>query len=254
LTNYQKYVIYIIMKILIGSDIHGNLEALEAVLEEEYDYFVYLGDACDYGPDPEPVMEILKNETHVFILGNHDNAVAYNVDCNCSEELKELSIATRKYTRFVLKTGDIEYLKTLYPVSTFTYDNIKFAAFHGTPKNPLYGYLYPCDRDEKFKSELTPQRFYLGGSNVEEAHIFLLGHSHFQFLRFFEKKIILNPGSIGQPRDGFPLASYAIIDDGNIILKKKKYDLKKTLKKISQMPIDQKHILSLKKILKTAQI
>ncbi len=242
------------MKILICSDIHGNLEALESILEEDYNFFVFLGDACDYGPEPEPVMEILKNETHVFVLGNHDNAVAYNVDCNCAEELKDLSIATRKYSRFVLKTGDIEYLKTLYPVATFTYDGIKFAAFHGTPKNQLYGYLYPCDKDEKWRSELVPPKFYLGGTNVEDAQIFLLGHTHIQYLRYFDKKIILNPGSLGQPRDGFPLASYAIIEDGNIILKKKKYDLKKTLNKISQMPLEQKHILRLKKILKTARV
>ncbi len=242
------------MKILVASDVHGNLEALEEVLQDDYDYFVYLGDVCDYGPDPEPVLEILKNTAHVFILGNHDNAVAHGVDCRCSTKLHEISVETRKYTLKQLKRGDIEYLKTLYPSHEFTYDDIKFAAFHATPRDPLFSYLYPCDDEEKFTDEMTIQHLYIGTPDLESADIILVGHSHYQYYRRFGKKFVLNPGSVGQPRDGIPYAAYAIIEDGNIILKRKKYDIKKTLKKIGEMPIPQKHINKLKKILKTGSV
>jgi len=242
------------MRILIASDVHGNLEALEALLEEQFDYFVFLGDVCDYGPDPVPSLEILKNGAHVFILGNHDNANAYGVDCRCSEKIHDLSVATRKLTRKQLKKGDIAYLKTLYPALQFTYGGIKFAAFHATPRDPLYGYIYPCDDEKQYEEQFKTKDLYFGSASIEDVDFILVGHSHIQYLKSFKKKYILNPGSVGQPRDGIPYAAYAIIEDGEVILKRKKYNIKKTLKKISSMPLEQKQILRLKRILKNGRI
>src|SRR6056297_2277629 len=86
------------MKILIMSDIHGNKEALDAVLSVPHDEVFCLGDIVDYGPDPVGCIELIQNEKIPVIKGNHDNAVASRVDCGCGYKYKHLSIATREYT------------------------------------------------------------------------------------------------------------------------------------------------------------
>ncbi len=80
------------MRLLVISDIHSNYDALKTVLEnEKYDKALFLGDLVDYGPEPAESFDLLKENADYFIMGNHDASFAYGVDCNCSQEMHDLS-------------------------------------------------------------------------------------------------------------------------------------------------------------------
>ena len=101
------------MRLLLIADIHGNYEALQTVLEIPHDRAICLGDIVDYGPDPDKCIDLLRKKAIPTIRGNHDNAVAFKVDCQCGYKYKHLSIATREYTWKVLDRDRMEYLQKL---------------------------------------------------------------------------------------------------------------------------------------------
>src|SRR5882724_3484362 len=100
------------MKILILSDIHANIEALEAI-KEEYDCLFCLGDLVDYGPSPKECIDFIKNNAHAVVRGNHDNAVAFRTDCKCSEAYRLMSVKTRELMWNILGEEEINYLSSL---------------------------------------------------------------------------------------------------------------------------------------------
>jgi len=227
------------MRILIISDVHSNLEALESVLEEDFDKMVFLGDGIDYGPNPVETLNILMEKSDVYILGNHDNANAYHTDCKCGEKMHTISVHSRElHTLKVLEESHLEFFRGQSPMKYFTLDGINFLAAHATIRNPLYNYLFPCDDEEKFQKELTesPQYLYMNYGVRNEPDIILLGHTHIPVVKNYKGKIVLNPGSVGQPRDGVWMTSYAVIEDGNLSLKRKKYPVEKTIQKIKNLP------------------
>ncbi len=228
------------MKILVISDVHSNLEALISVLEEDFDKIVFLGDGVDYGPDPVDTLNLLIEKTFIYIMGNHDNANAYHTDCRCSEKMHTISVHSRQlYTIKMLEEKHLEFLRKQSPMKYFTLDGINFLAAHATIRNPLYNYIYPCDTDENFQKELSesPHYLYMNYGEKNNPDIILLGHTHIPFIKNYKGKIVLNPGSVGQPRDGLWMASYAIINDGNLILKRKKYPVEKTIEKTKKLPL-----------------
>jgi predicted phosphodiesterase len=86
-------------RILFISDLHANREALDSVLENVgYDEVFCLGDFVDYGPEPAECIDWARRNGIVTVIGNHDNAVAFKVDCGCGYAYKHLSVATREYT------------------------------------------------------------------------------------------------------------------------------------------------------------
>jgi predicted phosphodiesterase len=108
------------MKLLLISDLHGNKEALDAVLANvKYDQVVCLGDLVDYGPDPMAVIDWVRDNKIPTVRGNHDNAVALHVDCGCGYKYKHLSEATREYTWSQITEKEEEFLMSLpvYPTS-----------------------------------------------------------------------------------------------------------------------------------------
>ncbi|MHA1505670.1 MAG: metallophosphoesterase family protein [Candidatus Asgardarchaeia archaeon] len=115
-------------RVVIVSDIHGNLEALNAVLRDckDYDEFLFLGDAVDYGPNPSEVIDLLKSLGVRSVVGNHDKAVAYNVDCRCGDELHDLSVYTREnISNKLLTKSDISFLRKMRIRDSFYIDNKK---------------------------------------------------------------------------------------------------------------------------------
>ena len=123
------------MKLLIISDIHGNKEALDAVLEVEHDAVVCLGDLVDYGPAPAECIDLIRQTGIRTIMGNHDNAVANRVDCECGSTYKHLSVATREYTREQLDDSHIEYLKSLRADMDMTFKDAVVHFAHGSPRS-----------------------------------------------------------------------------------------------------------------------
>jgi predicted phosphodiesterase len=103
------------MKVLIISDVHANLPALEAVLNKEktFDICLFLGDVVDYGPNPKECISIIKDIADYSVTGNHDNALAFNVDCNCMGTFREYSIETRKWHTSLLDDEEKSFLKSL---------------------------------------------------------------------------------------------------------------------------------------------
>ncbi|MEM0135355.1 MAG: metallophosphoesterase family protein [Thermoplasmatales archaeon] len=194
------------MKVLIFSDIHANIYALKALLaKENFDQAIFLGDIVDYGTSPAETIDIVRNVSKHVISGNHDYAAAFGKDCLCSQENHDLSVYTREnITMKNIGKEDVEYLRSL-PVSLdIDIDGREFHLFHGSPSDPLYGYLFPWNLSER--SLIRP------GSFSPDSGYFIIGHTHYQFFINFKGNAVINPGSSGQPRDGNPLPSYAIYD------------------------------------------
>ncbi len=200
------------MRILIISDIHANWHALEAILEKEsFEHLIFLGDAVDFGPNPKECTRFLmKSSTGCFygVRGDHDHAMAYGINCQCIKELRDLASTTRHWGEDMLVSDEIGFLRRLPFHDSFDIEGLNFKILH-----EYDGLNYNFD----FKSEDT------------EAFI-LSGHSHKPFLTRIGNKTFLNPGSVGQPRDFNPRASYAVIEDGEPSIKRVSYDIERTVK------------------------
>jgi len=216
------------MRILVISDLHANLAALEAVTQERFDRLVCLGDLVGYGPMPNEVIRCIRDQAFVAIRGNHDNALALDVDCQCSPQHKALAEATLAYHRTVLKEEHLEWLRGLPTSAEFKLDDYRFAAVHARPRDHLSGYeITPDLPDEQLRGEIEGVK----------ADFILVGHTHVPMVRGIGSRVVVNPGSVGQPRDGIPEASYAIIEDGTVELKRCAYDLNRTIEALRALPL-----------------
>ena len=228
-----------IMKILVISDIHGNLAALDAIIESA-DMVLCLGDIVNYGPYPKPCIERIRGLANKVVRGNHDNAIGRNMDCGCSVKYKEISDAGKIFTKAVLNTEEKDYLGNLPVTALVEIEGKKFLLSHGSPGGDIYKYLRPDIPDKQWESELK---------NIS-ADIIFLGHTHFPMVRIIQGVTVVNPGSVGQPRDGIPMASYAIWEDGRIEIKRVRYDIEATVKGLYGTNIPPHQISILAKILR----
>ena len=226
------------MKILVLSDIHANLAALQAV-QEDYDHLICLGDLVDYGPQPRECIEWVRHRSPKIVRGNHDNAVGRRMDCRCSEKFKPLSVATREYTWGVLNPGETSYLADLPLTERFELGGLRFLAVHATPSDPLFRYLAP--EEKLWASEVA----------ASEADIILVGHTHRPFVLPCGQKSVLNPGSVGQPRDGDPRASYALIRDGQVELKRVEYPVESAIQSLEAAALARPMVAQLAHVLRT---
>ncbi len=233
------------MRILIFSDIHANLPALKAVLKDakNYDYIIFAGDAVDYGPNPAEVVDWLKENVDVWVLGNHDNAVAWNVDCGCGELTHELSVYTRENITYrLLEKAHIETLRTLPKRKKIEIEGLKFYIVHASPYNPLHAYVYPWLSDEEILN-LMRERTWSGVASMIDADVVILGHTHFPMNKRITNFMIVNPGSVGQPRDEDNRASYGIfdVDKRTFEIRRVKYDVEKTIEEIKKLKLEKKY-------------
>jgi len=245
------------LRIVVLSDIHGNYDALSTVLDKvkDYDYLIVVGDLVDYGPEPEKVIDTLKSINAYIVRGNHDHAVAFNVDCGCGEKTHDISLYTReKISLQKLDENQVKYLRLLPLEETIKINEYVLKIVHGSPSNYLYGYVYPWD----IKKSLCIKSLRLRETNEEKEcelpwDILILGHTHYQFSLRIGKTLIVNPGSVGQPRDGDPRASFTVIelnnDESRIIHHKVKYDVDNTLMKLSKLIHDKYYYDKLARIL-----
>lgn len=247
------------MLALLLSDIHGNADALRAVVEKvgRWDALWILGDLVDYGPEPHIVVDLVRElKPDLILMGNHDNAVAYGVDCMCAPELHDLSEYTRREVSYrLLSSEQIAWLRSLPKMAQLTAGSARVYAVHGSPRNPLYGYLKPDLPVEEILLALTPSPIAVRPKPVT-ADVVLVGHTHLQFdLRVGGTRVV-NPGSLGQPRDGDPRAAYALIDldSWSVKLGRVEYDVWKTVRKLEQLSLDPRHLLRLKEILLSGRV
>lgn len=215
------------MKIAIVSDIHSNFAALDAFPEKDYDQLWCLGDLIDYGPKPREVIRRIKRKAATIVHGNHDHAVGFDVDPQCSLPFKKMAAETREFTQHVCTSDEMDYLRNLPLQREISIDGMRFYLVHAIPTNPLFGYC--PENSDQWERDLDWVR----------ADVLLVGHTHTPFIRKIGGKTILNPGSLGQPKTGRPLACYAVWEDGEMFLKEYPYLLTEVIDEILRMPVSQ---------------
>jgi putative phosphoesterase len=215
------------MRILVVSDIHANWAALSAI-QEPFDVCLCLGDIVDYGPDPRACVRWAMTHATYAIRGNHDHGVAQGIAVNGDSGFKYLTQATRPTMWDALGGDERRYLLQLPVTQRFTLEGVRFFLVHATPRDPLDEYL--SKDTESWAKRLQ---------NVD-ADIICVGHTHMQFNIKVNDKIVLNPGSVGLPRDGDPRAAFAIIDDHRIELRRVEYPVEETVRRVEAMPWDRR--------------
>jgi diadenosine tetraphosphatase ApaH/serine/threonine PP2A family protein phosphatase len=229
------------VRYLVISDLHSSWEALEAVLEAargEYDRIVCCGDLAGYGPDPNPVIDWARSNLYAVIRGNHDRV------CSGVEGLEwfnEVAQAASIWTMSRLSKENWEYLRAL-PSGPLTVDG--FQLIHGSP----------LDEDEYLLSMTDARNVF---SHLQ-TNLAFFGHTHLQGgfewrngqyrtiwrMELFQKEVrhrldpdgayLINPGSVGQPRDGDRRAAFSLFDSERyeIVHRRVEYDYEATRRKI----------------------
>jgi predicted phosphodiesterase len=229
---------YTMMRYLLISDIHANLPAFQAVLQDadgQYDKIWFLGDAVGYGPHPNECIELLASLDCLGIAGNHDWAMLGKL---AVEHFNPDARRVLLWTRSVLFSSSLEFLDMLQ-ISAVVEE--QFTLVHGSPRHPIWEYvIHPLVAKANFNHFST--RYCLVGHTHSPAtfHISDDGRRVYKEtppehnsgahpLTVFPR-LIINPGSVGQPRDGDPRASYAIVDPGNLTIdyRRASYDLSRT--------------------------
>jgi len=212
------------MKILVLSDIHANWAALSAV-RETFDICVCLGDLVDYGPEPGPCVRWVMANAKYAVRGNHDHGVAQGIPVDGESGYRYLTRVTRPLMWDALGAEERRFLLQLPVTQRVTLGGKRFLLVHATPRDPLDEYLM---KDPK----LWARRVH----NVE-ADVVCVGHSHMQFNLMADGVVVLNPGSVGQPRDGDPRAAYAVIEDHKIELKRIDYPVEDAVAGVENSPL-----------------
>lgn len=215
------------MKILIVSDLHGNAEAV-SVLPRDYDQLWVLGDLVNYGPNPHEVIEFVQRHANYVVRGNHDHAIGFDTDPRCPEPFKTMAAEMGSITQRILSEGDKSYLRML-PLSISTeVHGIHFHLCHAAPTDPLFGYRPPESSDWETEVHAVP------------PGCLLVGHTHLQFRRDMFGRVIVNPGSLGQPKTAAPQGCFATWEDGSIQFHSVPYPYRATIEKIRQLQIPKK--------------
>jgi putative phosphoesterase len=207
------------MRILVISDIHANWPALAAI-DEPHDVCLCLGDLVDYGCDPVPCIDWVRRRAAHAIRGNHDHGAAQDVAVSGGIGFKYLTEATRPVTRAKLGAGDLRFLAGLPVTRSVTLDRRRFLLVHATPRDPLDDFA-PPDPD-----------FWARRLEGVRADVVCVGHTHQPYAFAIDGTLVINPGSVGLPRDGDPRAGYAIIDGANVELKRVEYPVEEAIKSV----------------------
>ena len=205
------------MKALIVSDIHSNKDAFQAVIENAkqhggFDEIWSLGDLVGYGPEPSGCIELLRSYPHSAVAGNHDLAATGNLSL---DRFNPYAAAANRWTAAQLTVDQADFLGELPLILEID----EFTLAHGSPRDPIWEYL------------ITEEAAIACFTHIE-TYWCLVGHSHMPFLcipradgasfmafpegrsiQLDEGALIVNPGSVGQPRDGDPRASCVLYDD-----------------------------------------
>ena len=131
------------MKLLILSDIHGNWSALSAALnaERSWDAVAFCGDVVDCGPYPVQCLRWVAKHAEFSVRGNHENALAFDVDCHCMGSFRQASLATRIWHRALLSADNFAFLRALPTLTWFEWGKQHYRMAHATPQGDLFEYL-----------------------------------------------------------------------------------------------------------------
>ena len=207
------------MRAAVLSDIHSNRHALEAVLQavdtHGVDEIWCLGDMVGYGAEPDACTALVRERCGICLVGNHDLALLGALDIST---FSEAAAAAVEWTRENVKQETLDFLGSLEPAGS----REGVGLFHASPRDPVWEYVLSVDQAEE-------------GLDAQEERVGLIGHSHIAL--FFVRAVgarrgyaqgaqasdgaevevdegswLLNPGSVGQPRDGDPRAAWLELD------------------------------------------
>jgi predicted phosphodiesterase len=203
------------MRVAVVSDIHGNLHALRAVLDaiggEDVDAVWCLGDLVGYGPRPNECCEEVERAASLCLVGNHDLGVLGRLPL---EDFTDDAAAAARWSQSTLSGQARAYLERLESLASTEEAEL----FHASPRDPVWEYV-------------LGEEAALAAFHLTSAPIVLVGHSHVALAFLLQDdsldgaavpggseidlssgRFILNPGSVGQPRDGDPRAAYLVLD------------------------------------------
>jgi len=204
------------MKVALISDIHGNIEAFDAVLDSYTSRGVGAcycdGDIVGYGASPaECTRALMRLHIHT-VMGNHDNyviLVKLGHALSPIFELRDDVIAGIRYAARSLDADELDFLLGLPMRHEEVAEGRRLLFVHGTPYNSLADYdIFHDMTSEDVQEDMLLKAGY--------PDVLVMGHSHYPSVTKFDGKLIVNPGSVGQPRDKDPRASYAILDTGGM--------------------------------------
>jgi len=224
------------MLCLVLSDIHSNSEALKAVLDDAspVDQVWCLGDVVGYGPDPNGCVELLRAMPHLCIAGNHDWATLGRLDLrDFNPDAREANLWNRQQ----LTPDNLAYLEAR-PEKLV---EGRFTLIHGSPRHPIWEYLIYASTAhvnfQHFDTQIcfaghthTPMIFRLHQEDDDAEVCEAITPSVTGPIPLGSDRLIINPGSVGQPRDGDPRASYALLDTDAFTLEYRRvaYPVEKT--------------------------
>jgi putative phosphoesterase len=221
---------------LVGliADVHSNAIALKAVLSTfgamGVEKILHAGDIVGYNPYPNETIELFTGKKIISILGNHDRALI----TGDASGFNPYAAAAIMWTGNVISTENTSYIAGLRDIESITIDGKRLMMVHGSPLD-IDEYIYPEDASQ-------------GLLSIADANILVLGHTHIQFKKEYPEGLIINPGSVGQPRDGDPDSAYAILDTGSgkIELKRIRYDIEKVIEDMLAAHLPEKLALRLR--------
>jgi diadenosine tetraphosphatase ApaH/serine/threonine PP2A family protein phosphatase len=201
------------MRVAVLSDVHSNLPALEAVLDAlgPVDATWILGDIVGYGPEPDAVVERLRDLGAVAVQGNHDAAALGELDPSTFNDDARSAVA---WTRRTMSTSTRDWLAGL-PTRRVEGD---FTLVHGSPRDPLWEYLFSVPVARRNLTAFDTRHCLVGHTHVplvfrdDDGHVELVAPGPGSRLHLDERRAILNPGGVGQPRDGDPRACGMTLD------------------------------------------
>lgn len=237
-------------RVALMSDIHGNLEALNAVLQDARDQgietIINLGDTVGYGPDPETCVDIASRECEINLCGNHDYAVLHE-----AEGFNPVARAAVDYVRAIMKpvVGKDDpdkrrrwnWMENLEPI----YECDTFEAMHASPRQPITEYVLPSDPElDPFKLQdifeaMSHPVAFVGHTHfpgiIEEGHDwFLMPQTFNQVYELTDRQVIVNVGSVGQPRDRDVRSCYVLFDGKTVSYRRVSYDVETTVNKVRE--------------------
>ena len=236
--------------IALISDIHSNIEALSAVFEDmegfEVEQTYCLGDVVGYGPDPRETLDMVKDSAFI-LLGNHEEGLLYTAD-----SFNDRARSALEWTRDQINSADfskeanfalwemIDGFKEQERVNDLMF-------VHASPRQPVREYVMPADALDRVKmtdifAHLEGAKACFGGhTHVPGVFTEGAGFRHQSDLGERcplpdDRRSLVNVGSVGQPRDGDPRASYVLIDGNELLFRRVPYDFQTTMRKIARNP------------------
>lgn len=217
------------------SDVHGNIEALKAVLSDitdkniDFQDVYCLGDLVGYGPRPNEVIELIRKYSIQTILGNYDEAVGFYLpSCGChidSKTSQERSKNSLEWSANHTTEENKQFLRELEEQLIVEEEGLKILLTHGSPY-AINDYVFEMDIEKQ--KEIAAE---------QEEDIIIMGHTHYPYYKKVKDKLLINAGSVGRPKDGDNRACYCILkieDTVSVAFIRVEYDIEKVAKEIEE--------------------